>query len=78
MIAFDPARFFGGAGLALAAATAMTEVKRQGSQVLSPGEPEYLSEAARTRTGIPIEPGLWHEFSEWSQRLALPLPAGAA
>lgn len=77
MIAFDPARFFGGAGLALAAAAAMHEVKRQGDAVLFPGEPEYRSEAARTRAGIPIEPGLWNEFAEWSRRLALPLPADA-
>jgi ureidoglycolate dehydrogenase (NAD+) len=74
MIAFDPARFFGGSGLALAAAAAMAEVKTQGRAILFPGEPEYLSEAARSRSGLPIESGLWEEFAEWSRRLALPLP----
>jgi ureidoglycolate dehydrogenase (NAD+) len=77
MIAFDPARFFGGAGLAFAAAAAVAEVKQQGAAVLFPGEPEYRSEAARRAAGIPVEPGLWHEFAAWSQRLALALPDSA-
>jgi ureidoglycolate dehydrogenase (NAD+) len=72
MIAFDPARFGGGATLRDSVGTAITEVKRQGDHVLFPGEPEYLSEIARTRDGIPVEPGLLAEISRWAQRLGIP------
>ena len=74
MIAFDPRRFFGGAGLAAAAFAAISEVKKQGGAVLYPGEPEYESEERRRREGIPMEPGLWRQIEEWSERLAVPLP----
>ncbi len=74
MIALDPRRFFGGAGLAAAAFAAIAEVKNQGERVLYPGEPEYESEVRRLKEGIPVEPGLWGQYAEWSERLAIPLP----
>ncbi|MGA2478589.1 MAG: Ldh family oxidoreductase [Spirochaetia bacterium] len=73
-IAFDPGRFFGGAGLAPAVTAAISEVKKQGDAVLHPGEPEYISEDARLKTGIPIEPGLQGELARWAKELHLPLP----
>lgn len=74
MIAIDPGRFFGGAMLAQAIVSAIIDVKRQGSAIQYPGEPEYRAEELRSAQGIPIEPGLWAEFETWSARLGIQLP----
>lgn len=75
MIAFDPARFGGGATLRTSVGSAINEVKSQGPHVFAPGDPEYLSETVRLRDGIPIAPGLQSHFSTWSERLKIPSPA---
>lgn len=72
MLALDPQRFGGGAGIALAVAAAMAELKQDGAA--SPGDPEYRCADERGRTGIPIEPGLRAEFAGWAERLHAPLP----
>lgn len=74
MLAIDPARFFGGTGLATAIISAIVDVKKQDRAILYPGEPEYLSEERRTKSGIPIDPGLWDEFADWSGRLGIEMP----
>jgi ureidoglycolate dehydrogenase (NAD+) len=74
VIAIDPSRFFGGAQLAATIVRAIAEVKSQAEGVLYPGEPEYLTEAARLKTGIPIEATLWRELTEYSTQLAIPIP----
>lgn len=76
MLAIDPARFAGGALLAGALLAATAEVKAQKEGVLAPGDPEYRSAEERARDGVPIEPGLWAEMSDWSARLKI-LPLGA-
>lgn len=73
MLAIDPSRFFGGAMLAMAIVSAISDVKQQGAEIQYPGEPEYRSEEERRRDGIPIEPGLWNEFATWSGRLRVPM-----
>jgi ureidoglycolate dehydrogenase (NAD+) len=75
MIAFDPARFDGGATLRTSVGDATREVKSQGPHVFAPGDPEYFSETVRLRDGIPIEPGLQSHLSTWSERLKIPSPA---
>ena len=76
MIAIDPRRFAGGATLFATVAAAMTEVRQQPG-VQSPGDPEYRCAEERTRTGIPLEPGLRAEYVEWSERLGVPMPEQA-
>lgn len=73
VLAIDPGRFFGGAALATVIVSAIAEVKQQGPDIQYPGEPEYRSEEERSRGGIPIEAGLWEEFSHWAERLKVPL-----
>jgi len=77
-LAIDPARFAGGAVLAGVLVAAIAEAKAQKEGVLAPGDPEYLTAETRTRSGIPVEPGLWAEIADWSGRLRIPLPAGTA
>jgi ureidoglycolate dehydrogenase (NAD+) len=74
MMAIDPQRFAGGAALAVVLAAAITEVKSQTDEILSPGEPEYRTAAQRSRDGVPVEPGLWQEISSWSERLNIAQP----
>ena len=74
VIAIDPSRFFGGANLAATVVLAMAEAKSQADGVLYPGEPEYITEALRLKTGIPIEPELWRELTEYSAKLGIPTP----
>lgn len=78
MLAIDPQRFAGGALLAGALLAAATEAKSQKEGVLAPGDPEYRTAEQRSRDGIPVEPGLWTEFVEWSARLRIAPPAGGA
>jgi ureidoglycolate dehydrogenase (NAD+) len=73
-LAIDPARFAGGAVLAGVLMAAIRDVKAQKEGVQSPGEPEYRTAAARARTGIPVEAGLWQEFTRWSDRLGIAAP----
>jgi len=74
VMAIDPTRFFGGTNFAAMVVLAMKEVKSQSESVLYPSEPEYISEAIRLNEGIPIEPGLWKELTEWSTKLAVAVP----
>lgn len=73
-IVIDPARFAGGHLLAATVARMAAELAAQPGQPRMPGDPEYAAEAARLRTGIPIEPGLWREFLHWSRRLGVDPP----
>ena len=70
VMALDPMRFAGGPTLALTVRELIATLRRQPGDVQYPGEPEERREAVRAREGIPIEPGLWAEFAEWSTRLA--------
>jgi ureidoglycolate dehydrogenase (NAD+) len=74
MMAIDPQRFAGGPTLAAAVATAISEVKSQKDEILSPGEPEYRMAAKRAIEGIPVEAGLWEEIEVWSTRLKIDPP----
>jgi ureidoglycolate dehydrogenase (NAD+) len=79
MMAIDPNRFAGGATLAETAMRMAVEARRQpradaAEEILVPGDPEYRCEVARTRTGIPIEWGLWTEIEQWAARLGVGLP----
>lgn len=74
VLAIDPQRFAGGAVLAAVLAAAISEVKSQKSEILSPGEPEYRTAAQRAREGVPVEPGLWDEIVMWSERLHIAKP----
>jgi ureidoglycolate dehydrogenase (NAD+) len=81
MLAMDPNRFAGGATLAATAAQMAAEARRQptfcdGAEILVPSDPEYRCEKIRRRDGIPIEPGLWKEFCEWSARMKVEPPRG--
>jgi ureidoglycolate dehydrogenase (NAD+) len=74
VMALDPMRFAGGPTLALTVRELVATLRRQPGDVQYPGEPEERREAVRKREGIPIEPGLWAEFAEWSTRLGVQLP----
>lgn len=74
VMALDPMRFAGGPTLALTVRELIATLRRQPGDVQYPGEPEVRREAMRAREGIPVEPGLWNEFADWSARLGLPLP----
>ncbi len=74
VMAIDPLRFAGGPTLATTVRNLIATLRRQPGDVQYPGEPEERREAVRRRDGIPIEPGLWAEFVEWSTRLDVPLP----
>ncbi|HSQ10464.1 MAG TPA: Ldh family oxidoreductase [Burkholderiaceae bacterium] len=74
VMALDPMRFAGGPTLALTVRELIATLRRQRGDVQYPGEPEARREAVRAREGIPVEPGLWSEFADWSARLGLPLP----
>jgi ureidoglycolate dehydrogenase (NAD+) len=74
VMALDPRRFAGGPTLAASVRDLIATLRSQPGDVMYPGEPEERREAVRTRDGIPIEPGLWAEFADWSQRLGIPAP----
>ena len=74
MIAIDPQRFAGGALLSQVVTQAIEEVKAQGEAILFPGEPEYKAAKNRRELGIPIEPVLALEFSDWSEKLGVAAP----
>lgn len=74
VMALDPQRFAGGPTLAGSVRELIATLRRQPGDVMYPGEPEERREAMRARDGIPIEPGLWTEFTDWSQRLGIPAP----
>lgn len=74
VMALDPMRFAGGPTLAASVRELVATLRRQPGDVQYPGEPEERRQAVRMRDGIPIEPGLWAEFDQWSSRLALSLP----
>ena len=39
-----------------------------------PANPRSDVRPLRARRGIPIDPGLWTEFADWSTRLGVQLP----
>ena len=71
MISIDPQRFAGGAALAVVVAAAISEVKMQKTEILTPGEPEYIMAEQRSRHGVPISLGLCNEFNLWAHRLKI-------
>lgn len=73
-IAIDFKRFGCGEHLPDIVTQAIGDIKKEGSAILFPGEPEYASEKQRNRTGIPVEPGLLAELKNWAQRLGIPAP----
>lgn len=75
VIALDPARFAGGPHLAERVRDAVTRLGSQPGDIQYPGEPEVRREAERRAAGIPVEPGLWAEMQQWSQRLDVAPPA---
>jgi ureidoglycolate dehydrogenase (NAD+) len=77
VMALDPMRFAGGPTLAASVHELIATLRRQPGDVMYPGEPEVRREAVRAREGVPIEPGLWAEFSDWSARLGVALPERA-
>jgi len=77
VMALDPLRFAGGPTLAATVRDLVATLRRQPGDVMYPGEPEERREAVRAREGIPVEPGLWAEFSDWSTRLGIALPEHA-
>lgn len=74
-IAIDPQHFPGGAVLPLVVSSAIADVKMQGSEILSPGDPEYRCMESRVKDGIPIEAGLVAEILDWSKRLGVQAPS---
>jgi ureidoglycolate dehydrogenase (NAD+) len=77
VMALDPMRFAGGPTLGATVRDLVATLRRQPGDVMYPGEPEERREAERAREGIPVEPGLWAEFSDWSTRLGIALPEHA-
>ncbi len=74
IMAIDPQRFAGGPTLAAVVSAAISEVKSQKDEILTPGEPEYRMAAKRAIEGIPVEAGLWEEIEVWSTRLRIDPP----
>jgi len=74
-IVIDPARFAGGMMLGTVVAQMAQELAAQPGQPRMPGDPEQQAQTQRMRDGIPIEPGLWREFTQWSDQLGVAVPA---
>lgn len=79
VIAIDPSRFFGGANLPQVVAQMAESARNQKASepnqpVLSPGDDHYASEIKRKESGIPVEPGLWKQISEWCDKLNVAYP----
>ena len=77
VMALDPMRFAGGPTLATTVRELIATLRRQPGDVQYPGEPEERREAVRAREGIPVEPGLWAEFADWSTRLGVAIAGGS-
>lgn len=79
MMAIDPSRFAGGAALARQVAVMAAEARVQPpaspeGEVQVPGDPEYRTARHRGAAGIPLEPGLMAQMSDWSRRLRVEMP----
>ena len=74
VLALDPVKFAGLDYIKSACSAAINQVKAQGSAILFPGEPEYLSEKKRTVDGIPVTEAMASEFQYWSDRLGVSNP----
>lgn len=79
VIAIDPMRFFGGVNFAATAAAMAKDaraqqVKNPEEPVLAPGDDQYEKEKIRLKTGIPVEPGLQKQMTEWSEKLQVEVP----
>lgn len=74
VLAIDPEKLGGLPFLTMASSAAIEMVKRQGDQILFPGEPEYISARKRSAEGIPVTEALAAEFSDWSSRLGVAKP----
>jgi ureidoglycolate dehydrogenase (NAD+) len=72
MIAVDPMRFAGGDRLAETVLSITEILKQQAGAVLFPGEPEYIRQVERKKTGIPIDQELLSEMNTWSHILNIP------
>jgi len=77
--AIDPKRFAGGATFPDVVRDLATSARAQPpihpeAPVLVPGDDHYASEKARQQSGVPIEPVLAAEISEWSAKLRVPCP----
>jgi len=74
VMAIDPMRFAGGPTLAASVRELVERAMQQPGEVLYPGLPEERHAAERRALGIPVEPGLWAEFQNWSERLGVSAP----
>jgi ureidoglycolate dehydrogenase (NAD+) len=72
-IVLDPARF-GGLALAAVVARMAAELAAEPGAPRMPGDPELQHEGQRRAQGIPIEPALWLQMQQWSQRLGVGPP----
>jgi ureidoglycolate dehydrogenase (NAD+) len=77
--AIDPQRFGGGGTFAGEVAALARSARGQPPvssdlPVLAPGDDQYATESERRNTGIPIEPGLAAQISEWSDKLGVVNP----
>jgi ureidoglycolate dehydrogenase (NAD+) len=71
VIAIDPARF-GGRDMIRAVGTAIiNQVKTHGDNVLSPGQPEYISKKERLEKGLPVSETIADDFKYWSDKLGV-------
>jgi ureidoglycolate dehydrogenase (NAD+) len=73
-VVIDPLRFAGGAMLAATVAQMATALANEPGAPRMPGDPELAHEVERSRSGIPIEPGLSREMRAWSERLGVSAP----
>jgi ureidoglycolate dehydrogenase (NAD+) len=73
-IALDPERFAGGAAMAAQVEAMARDLASEPGAPLMPGDPEIAVAAQRSRSGIPVEPGLADQFRSWSARLGVAAP----
>jgi ureidoglycolate dehydrogenase (NAD+) len=70
VMAIDPARFAGGAGLEAAIDDAIADLRAEGD-ILFPGEPEYIEERNRLAGGIPVDAEALADMNAWSAKLGV-------
>jgi ureidoglycolate dehydrogenase (NAD+) len=71
LMVIDPMRFAGGPQLAEVVQMMAITLAAQPGAPQMPGDPELAAQANRKEQGIPVEPGLWAEFAQWSSLLGV-------
>lgn len=71
VIAIDPDRFGGREYLKITGMAVINQVKQQGSEILFPGEPEYIKNKDRLKNGIPVAASVAAEFNLWAEKLGI-------